>query len=115
VSAGEYRKPLYRLPTVLGVDDLSRALRVGDDTVRELVAAGRLRRLAYSSRSILVACEEVKRFLRDETIGPPAEPIAEPIAEPPADQDSEAAEPPRPAPHRKGTRWPLDAQGGAID
>lgn len=111
MSAGKYRKPLYRLPTVLGVDDLSRALRVGDDTVRDLVAAGRLRRLAYSSRSILVACDEVWRFLRDETVEPPAEPIAEP----PADQGSEATEPPRPAPHRKGTRWPLDAQGGAID
>ena len=104
--SGERDRPLRTLPTVLNVLELCQALRIGEDAVRELVAAGRLRRLAYSQHSILVARDEVWRFLRDETIAPPAAPIAEP----PADQDSELA-PRRPAPHRKHTRWPLEAQG----
>ena len=107
--SGERDRPLRTLPTVLNVSELCQALRVGDDVVRSLVAAGRLRRLAYS-RNILVSRDEVWRFLREATVEPPA---TAPIAKPPADDDGMA--PPRQAPHRKGTRWPLDAQGGASD
>ena len=107
--SGERDRPLRTLPTVLNVGELCQALRVGEVVVRSLVAAGRLRRLSYSQHSILVARDEVWRFLRDETIEPPATPVAKP----PADDDGMA--PPRQAPHRKHTRWPLDAQGGASD
>jgi excisionase family DNA binding protein len=106
--SGDRDRPLRTLPTVLNVGELCQALRVSDDTVRALVAAGRLRRLTYSSHSILVARDEVWRFLRENTLTPPADPPAEPQA----DRDGGLE---RPAPHRKGTRWPLDAQGGAID
>jgi len=107
--SGESDRPMVSLPSVLNVGDLCRALRVSEDKVRDLVAAGELHRLAYSPGKILVARGEVWRFLRDETIDLPPEPGAKPVAEPPAEQDGMA--PPRQAPHRKHTRWPLDAQG----
>jgi hypothetical protein len=107
--SGERDRPLRTLPTVLNVGELCQALRVGEDVVRQLVATGRLRRLTYTQHSILVSRDEVFRFLRENTVEPPVEPVAEP----PAHEDGIA--PPRQAPHRKHTRWPLDAQGSAVE
>ena len=61
--SGEYRKPVYDLPTVCDVEMISRALHVGEDRVRELVNSGELRRLQYSSRDILVSRDEIFDFL----------------------------------------------------
>ena len=65
--SGERDQPLQALPTVLTVTDLCRALRVGEDTVRNLVSTGQLHRLAYSSRAILVSRREVFDFLERQT------------------------------------------------
>jgi hypothetical protein len=56
-------------PEVLDTDDLVDVLRMNARDVRDLVNAGRLRRLAYSRREIRVWREEVRRFLADQTDG----------------------------------------------
>jgi hypothetical protein len=70
VVSGERDRPPRTLPTVLNVEDLCRALRVSDDTVRTLIADGALQRLAYSNHRILVARDGVFRFLDAQTMRP---------------------------------------------
>ena len=68
--SGERERPLVVLPTVLNVPELCQALRVAEDTVRKLVAAGELRRLDYSHHAILVSRSEVLSFLKRQTGAP---------------------------------------------
>ena len=68
--SGERERPLVVLPTVLTVPELCQALRVSEDTVRALVAAGELQRLAYSQHAILVSRSEVLGFLKRQTGAP---------------------------------------------
>lgn len=58
---------LEDLPSVLDTEQLCDVLRVGANTIRDLVNSGRLGRLAYSQTAILVDSREVRRFLRDQT------------------------------------------------
>jgi hypothetical protein len=67
VSAASERAPrLEELPSVLDASETRAVLRIGESKLRELLAAGRLQRLAYSA-TILIDSREIRRFLRDET------------------------------------------------
>jgi hypothetical protein len=54
------------LPAVLNVNQLAAALQVGPNQVRDLVAAGKLRRLEFH-RYLRVSHAEFMRFLADQT------------------------------------------------
>jgi len=72
-----YRAPrLEDLPSVLNEAETRAVLRIGERKLRDLLAAGRLRRLAYSGREILIDSREIRRFLRAETERDPEETAA---------------------------------------
>lgn len=54
------------LPLVLSTEQLAAVLHVSTKTVRGLVKHGKLRRLPYSPRVILVHRDEVERFLAEQ-------------------------------------------------
>jgi hypothetical protein len=58
------------LPSVLDTAQVANVLRVRQDKVRQLTAAGLLRRLAYSPRH-LYDKREVLRFLEEQTEAEP--------------------------------------------
>lgn len=58
------------LPSVVDTAEVANVLRVSQDTVRRLTAAGLLRRLAYSTRH-LYDVREVLRFLEEQTEAEP--------------------------------------------
>lgn len=57
---------LEDMPTVLDSEQARAVLRIGRDKFNQLLASGRLRRLAYS-RTTLIDSREIRRFLADET------------------------------------------------
>lgn len=67
MSAGRAPARLEELPTVLDSAEAMSVLRIGKVRLGELVAAGRIRRLAYDSRQYLFDSREIRRFLRSET------------------------------------------------
>jgi len=58
---------LEDLPTVLDADEVANVLRISRERVCELVNSGRLRRLEYSKRAVLIWADELRRFLADES------------------------------------------------